>query len=388
MGKKLLLIPLALPLVAVFIIGSFFSFGGSSGSDLNPGQATVGDIPTRVLALCLIGAEKYSPDVPWEVICGVLDVETDHGRANLPGVTSGENSLGCCSGIAQFNRWEARGGPLTPARLRADETNRSTWGMWSVDGDGDGWKDVFDYDDAILSAARYLQHGTTLNVNDCPSVQIGDYGSKVKRGIFTYNNSCHYVRRVLESAHMYRTLAERDPLPGTVFQPPNLGTPNAYGYYAMPPSINGAYTIYSLPCRRYGSLELVSVLYTVANRWKQFYPEGWVNIGDLNAGWPHNSHKWGVAVDLDATTNGADWAADYTKGGYNRQATVLLGQLFLDTGLVKNIWYNDTFVVSALLQYAQNKGIRIGQIKPLPGHDNHFHVDINTARGPLHAPSC
>lgn len=173
---------------------------------------------------------------------------------------------------------------------------------------------------------------------------------------------------------------------GGVTPPPNLGPPNMFGYYRMPPPLNGAYDMYSCDGRQFGSHALVSTLYTVSNQWKQMYPEGWVNIGDLNA-IGHKSHKWGVAVDLDATTNGRDFAADYTKGNYNRAATIQLGILFVDTGQIKNIWYNDAEVNAAVKAHAASRGIPL-TMKPIPGHDNHFHVDVNAPRGPLWMPGC
>ena len=81
--------------------------------------------------------------------------------------------------------------------------------------------------------------------------------------------------------------------------PPNLGPENSThkGYYQLPKSTDGAYMSYSCPAQSWGSKELVSVLYTVAQRWKKEHPKGVLMIGDLNAS-GHKSHKWGRGVDI------------------------------------------------------------------------------------------
>jgi murein endopeptidase len=129
------------------------------------------------------------------------------------------------------------------------------------------------------------------------------------------------------------------------------------------------------------------VLYTVAQRWKAAHPKGWIYLGDMNAA-GHKSHRWGVAADLEATTNGTDWVADMTKPSYNRAATIELGKMFVDTGKLKNIWYNDTAVDQAVIAYAQSMHLPLTQMMPISGHDNHFHVDVTTPRGPQYEPGC
>lgn len=177
------------------------------------------------------------------------------------------------------------------------------------------------------------------------------------------------------------------PIEGLI-SPPNLTQHTSYsGYYQLPPtSPDNSYDVYTCDNKLWGSKQLIDVLYTVAKRWKQKYPGGYLYIGDLNAS-GHASHKWGRAVDLEATTNGTDMVADFTGnfGPYNHGATVELGKMFADTNMVKNIWFNDVSVNSAVLAHASATGKSKEMVmQPITGHDNHFHLDIQLE--PLLAP--
>lgn len=157
-------------------------------------------------------------------------------------------------------------------------------------------------------------------------------------------------------------------------------------YYKLPDAPGGEYTIYSKDARRYGQRELVCVLYTVAKAYKSMYGEkSTMSIGDLNAA-GHKSHKWGVAVDLDA--QGEVVAADNVNAPskYSTEATIALGKLFVDTGYIKNIWYcSNDGAIEAIKGYATSVGKPIN-MKCLPNHYNHFHVDINTPHGAVDMP--
>ncbi len=151
--------------------------------------------------------------------------------------------------------------------------------------------------------------------------------------------------------------------------------PTQAGYFKMPDAPNGEYTFDggAGPEQRYGSETLVCVIYTVAMAYKQKYQDqSTVDIGDLNAS-GHKSHYKGVAVDISA--DGVIAAAN-DHSGYNTEATIEFGKMFVDTGKIKNIWWcpndNSSDVIRA---YAEEKGTPIN-IKCIEGHQNHFHVDI------------
>jgi cell wall-associated NlpC family hydrolase len=125
-------------------------------------------IPADYLARYQSAGSKYG--IPWQVLAGVGNVESDHGRSTSPGVRTGANTAGAM-GPMQF----------LPA----------TWRTYGVDGDHDGRRDIYDPDDAIPAAARYLKHSGAPD--------------HMQAALFTYNHSPGYVRLVLAWAHRYAT---------------------------------------------------------------------------------------------------------------------------------------------------------------------------------------
>jgi cell wall-associated NlpC family hydrolase len=145
-------------------------------------QASTG-IPARYLTLYRQAGRAYG--IPWDVLAGIGEVESDHGRSAAPGVHSGSNSAGAAGpmqigiGGAAGNTWG--GAAIHPASV--------TTGGYGIDGDHDGRVDVYDPGDAILSAANFLQaHGGTSNIQGA---------------IFSYNPSAQYVSDVLGWAARY-----------------------------------------------------------------------------------------------------------------------------------------------------------------------------------------
>jgi cell wall-associated NlpC family hydrolase len=154
---------------------------------LQPGVAgaAASDIPAAYLRLYKETGQRYG--LPWNLLAAIGKIETDHGRAPGPGVHSGANSAGAAGpmqiGIrgAAGNNWG--GAPRHPA-------GQKTGGV-AVDGNGDGWADVYDPADAIPGAARFLlAHGAPANL---------------ARAVFGYNPDSRYVHRVLAQAARYAT---------------------------------------------------------------------------------------------------------------------------------------------------------------------------------------
>jgi hypothetical protein len=132
----------------------------------SPSRAAVADIPAGYLGLYRHAGTRHR--LPWSVLAAIGKVESDHGRARLPGVRSGSNwagacgpmQLGCVPGSKAGNAWAryGRGRPYDPA-------------------------------DAIPAAARYLvDHGARHNLD---------------RALFAYNHSRSYVARVKQLARRY-----------------------------------------------------------------------------------------------------------------------------------------------------------------------------------------
>ncbi len=140
-------------------------------------------IPANYLALFQATGKKYG--VPWVILAGIGEVESDDGRSNLPGVHSGSNAFGAAGpmqigiGGAAGNTWG--GAPVHPASEQVNGV--------ATDADGDGIASVYDPADAIAGAAKYLLgHGVLDNVAGA---------------IFAYNHLEAYVQAVLQWAKVY-----------------------------------------------------------------------------------------------------------------------------------------------------------------------------------------
>jgi len=171
----------AIPVLLVFsafvsVLAVVIGTSTCSGIDAESAPSTHArqGIPADYLALYREAGGDYR--VPWQILAGIGSIETDHGRSRAPGVHSGVNSYGCCSGPMQFN---TRDGPP------------STWDRYGVDGNRDGTKDIHDPEDAIPSAANYLR---TL---------LRHAGDNLSQAILGYNHSQAYVNDVLARARHY-----------------------------------------------------------------------------------------------------------------------------------------------------------------------------------------
>lgn len=142
------------------------------GTGSTPSPAARADIPPELLVLYQRAASDC-PGLDWSTLAAIGKVETDHGRARLPGVSSGENFAGA-GGLMQFEQstFEAvaarhrlpAGGATPPSR--------------------------YDPSDAINAASYYL----------CDSGAARD----LHAAIFAYNHSDAYVNQVLTQAARYR----------------------------------------------------------------------------------------------------------------------------------------------------------------------------------------
>ncbi|MFE3444982.1 NlpC/P60 family protein [Nocardia sp. NPDC059180] len=157
------------------------SAGGGSTSVPSPEAIT--DIPSDMLVLYQ-RAVSVCPGLDWSVLAAIGKIETDHGRAQLPGVAAGENFAGA-GGPMQFlaptfdqvvsRRPMPPGGASPPSRYNPS--------------------------DAVHAAAYYL----------CDSGAPSD----MYAAIWTYNNADWYVRKVLDQADRYGTPAPPQHRPGS-----------------------------------------------------------------------------------------------------------------------------------------------------------------------------
>jgi hypothetical protein len=186
----------------------------------------LGDIPADYLAL-YVAAAKRCPALDWQVLAGIGKVESNHGRSPAPGVHTGVNSFGCCSGPMQFN---IRNGPP------------STWDAY-----GDGVPGhVYDPHYAIPAAANKLCSDGLANphpppLDPCPTVA----GTPTQhQAIRSYNNACWYVHQVLTLAARYTTTptpppTATDPFVIALVHNPNLHTTTTAGCNPTPDLASG-----------------------------------------------------------------------------------------------------------------------------------------------------
>jgi hypothetical protein len=139
-----------------------------------PSQAAQADLPPGWLTRYRTGA-RYCPGLSWSILAGIGKVESNHGRARLPGVRSGWNHAGA-AGPMQFGIGKGRAG--------------NAWARFGRDFDRDGRVSVYDAGDAIPAAARYL----------C------DAGAprRLDAALYAYNPSSSYVALVKRWAARYR----------------------------------------------------------------------------------------------------------------------------------------------------------------------------------------
>ena len=138
-----------------------------------PSRAALADIPVGYLRRYQAAA-SHCPGLSWTVLAGIGKVESDHGRAPLPGVRSGWNFAGA-AGPMQFGIGVGRAG--------------NAWATYGRDDDGDGRTSVYDPGDAIPAAARYL----------CAA----GAPDRLDQAIYAYNHSWAYVARAKAVARRY-----------------------------------------------------------------------------------------------------------------------------------------------------------------------------------------
>jgi cell wall-associated NlpC family hydrolase len=157
----------------MFLIGlvMMVSVGILGGSTASPSAQQ--DIPPHYLALYRSAADTC-PGLPWSVLAAIGKVETNHGRLQAPGVTSGANFAGAAG----------------PMQIGIGGKAGNTWGAYAIDADGGG-ADVYNPADAIFTAASYLCRNG------------GGKGGDLSQAVFAYNHADWYVTKVLAIASTY-----------------------------------------------------------------------------------------------------------------------------------------------------------------------------------------
>lgn len=140
-----------------------------------------------------VGKDK---GIPWNVLAGIGQVESKHGRWDGPGISNEHNG----ANKYEYNAWGAAG-PMQFGAKDGSEAGNS-WGGepimpiekrpeegYGQDGNDDGVVNVYDPEDAIPASADYLiAHGAK---------------DDLRKAIFGYNHAWWYVDDVMSWAKKY-----------------------------------------------------------------------------------------------------------------------------------------------------------------------------------------
>jgi membrane-bound lytic murein transglycosylase B len=142
------------------------------------------DIPSGYLKLYKAAGSRYGVD--WRLLAAIGKNESDHGRSNAPGVTSGRNYADCCSG---------------PMQLCTVKSCGNTWGAYAIDGDDDGVKSVYDPADSIYAAAALVRDLKAIVGTD-PKLVLAAYNAgpgnvQKYRGVPPFAETKAYVNAAL-----------------------------------------------------------------------------------------------------------------------------------------------------------------------------------------------
>jgi hypothetical protein len=168
----------AVCLLVLTVLG--YGMAGDLGLLAPPADANAGarlsrtaraDVPAAYLRHYQRAARRC-PGLGWAVLAAVGKVESDHGRARLPGVRSGAN----------------RAGAAGPMQLGIGGRAGPTWQHYRLDADGDG-ASVYDPADATAAAADKL----------C----FDGAARRLDAALYAYNPSWSYVARVKRWAARY-----------------------------------------------------------------------------------------------------------------------------------------------------------------------------------------
>ena len=131
---------------------------GRAQARADEAPAKLATVPQRGLYLRAAKAYGISP----YLLAAIGAVESDHGRADVPGVISGLNYAECCAGQMQMCITAACG---------------DAFGTYAVDGDRDGAFSVYDRTDAVFSAAHYLSVLSDQLASDSATILMAGYNA-------------------------------------------------------------------------------------------------------------------------------------------------------------------------------------------------------------------
>lgn len=144
------------------------------------------NIPEEFIPIYKAAAEEYG--IPWELLAAHHRVETKFSTMDpmiSPVGAEGPMQFMPCTFVGwQHPTCDELGEGEISEKEKVNPEVIAKYGGYGVDADGDGKADPFDIEDAIFSAANYLQSNGAAE---------GD----LERAIFAYNRSDQYVSDIL-----------------------------------------------------------------------------------------------------------------------------------------------------------------------------------------------
>ncbi|MGM0851095.1 MAG: lytic transglycosylase domain-containing protein [Bacillota bacterium] len=184
-SKKKRSSPFTIVLIPIIVLAIYYVVNNGE-STYNLSSVGIEEVPPEYIPIYKAAEEEYG--VPWYLLAAHHRVETKfstmktlvspvgaEGHMQFMPCTFVGWSHPSCSGLGKGN---------IPQNQKTDPDVIEKYGGYGVDANGDGIADPFQIEDAVFSAANYLERN-------------GAADGKIKEAVFAYNHSDKYVEDVL-----------------------------------------------------------------------------------------------------------------------------------------------------------------------------------------------
>lgn len=184
-SKKKRSSPFTIVLIPIIVLAIYYAVNNGE-STYNMSSFGKEEVPPEYIPIYKAAEEEYG--VPWYLLAAHHRVETKfstmktlvspvgaEGHMQFMPCTFVGWSHPSCSGLGKGN---------IPQNQKTDPDVIEKYGGYGVDANGDGIADPFQIEDAVFSAANYLERN-------------GAADGKIEQAVFAYNHSDKYVEDVL-----------------------------------------------------------------------------------------------------------------------------------------------------------------------------------------------